>query len=155
MTDTIKTLEETRALDSPERVAAFDRAVQELPRTLSSADIERLLKVFDDNTPWPDVMFTLVHRIEDTPVGVEERALVRSLPTFAMEAPWWAGVLTIGILNEPASRDALVGVASTADARSREALLGVLARIASESHDVGHIARDVAAAIDMRIGDHN
>lgn len=146
MTDAIRDLVAARSLDSPETIAAFEEAVSRLPKRPTGEEIEQLLPVFDDETAYPEVMFELLHVIEDADVGVEELAVARALPSLDVHSPWWSEVLVIRMLNNSASQPLLVE-AALRNPPSKQALLKVLGRIAQGGDAVAGLAREAIAQL--------
>jgi hypothetical protein len=145
----IETLAAARMLRTHEEVRAFDGALAELVKQRDPSDLPALLRVFVDATEDPDnVMWGLVHHVEDfEPVAYAE-AFVACLPDTVPSAREWMTILAIRQLNVAEARAWLIHAGSRADAAARGRLMEILAEIADYPQDVGGRARQALDGLD-------
>lgn len=141
MNDPVTDLIDARSLNSEQEISRFIAALQRLPSEPSAELVDQLLRVFDDETQLPDVMFDVVHLIERARPGVEEDALLHSLVEMVSRAPWWTETLLMRLLNNVPSRAALI-VATARAPEASAALLALLGNIAQGSDDVARRAAE-------------
>jgi primosomal protein N' len=134
--DLIKTLQMNRLLRSPAEVEAFDdalAAIADLPEAEIGPYLPRLFLVFDDACVQPEVMWGLLHLIEDYDLEPMMRAYVSVIPTMLRQAPDWTLRITNRVLNSEHDRRALKALLSVLPSAERQALHAVLAQIASKT----------------------
>jgi hypothetical protein len=142
MIDLLAVLAASARLKTEDDVIAFEQALADLPDILGYDDVRRLLEVFRDDTEHPEVMFALVHRVEATDRGVEERAVVSQLAALAAGAPGWAEVIVMRLLNDETARVNLISLARHADAVNKASLTRMLQSLSSGSDQVARYAAD-------------
>jgi hypothetical protein len=132
--DLIATLEANRRLGTPEQVIIFDRAVQDLAResTLSPNDLTGLFRIFDDATGNEEIMFGLVHLVEDAALDDFLAGFLESLGELEARAPGWAKLFHYRILNSERAREAYSTLALSASEAARTAGSRILRAIISE-----------------------
>ncbi|OOG94109.1 Imm30 family immunity protein [Bacillus pseudomycoides] len=95
----IKRLYSCRFLTNQSECEEFDNALE----NLADCDDEKLIKelclVFEDETQEEEVMFGLVHLIEDFEVGKYLTEMPKALPKMVENAKEWAMLLNKRILN--------------------------------------------------------
>lgn len=142
----IRTLEMNRLLGTPEQLRAFDKTVQDLSGEpgLTPADLPRLFGVFDDGCKNEEVMFGLVHFVEDFDLTHFLRGFIAALKDLSARAPGWAKLFHYRILNSERARPLFIELLESADQGTRRAAAGILREIAREESGPLH---DRAAAV--------
>jgi hypothetical protein len=134
MATPIETLLANRGLSTKAEVTAFDAALVELSRLgVSAADLDELLLVLIDDTDDHEVMFGLVHLIEDSSPEAELAALFRVLPALADQAPEWVMTLHYRLLNDATSRSLYPHLLADASSAALEAARDILEVIAEDT----------------------
>ncbi|WP_180853264.1 Imm30 family immunity protein [Stenotrophomonas maltophilia] len=101
-------LRASRMLTS-EDVAVFDRTVQALSGLeFSSRELGVLFSMFADDTPHEEVMWGLLHLVEDSDGDRMVSALVLSAPYMRTVAPEWLETFIFRLLNSDPYRDRLI-----------------------------------------------
>ena len=101
-------LRASRMLTS-EEVAVFDRTVQALSGLeFSSRELGVLFSMFADDTPHEEVMWGLLHLVEDSDGDRMISALVQSAPYMRTVAPEWLETFICRLLNSDPYRDRLI-----------------------------------------------
>lgn len=145
----IESLAAARMLRTPEEVQAFDRALAELTERPGLADLPDLLRVFTDATEDPsNVMWGLLHHVEDFEPAAYAEAFVECLPETVPSARQWMTTLAIRQLNVDEARAMLVGVGRRANLAARGRLMEILTEIAAYPQDVGGRAREALEGLD-------
>jgi hypothetical protein len=114
--ETVKQLEANRRMRSSEEVVAFEKALEYISTLNKLNDLElleRLHLVFDDDTEHHEIMFGLVHLLENADVDMQIIALVKALPRLKALAPEWAKILHFRLLNDAVSRESYREVLKT------------------------------------------
>ncbi|WP_137189568.1 Imm30 family immunity protein [Stenotrophomonas rhizophila] len=132
-----ETLMQTRLLSSQREVKEFDAALEELSNTqLSESDISQLFTVFIDRTDKEDVMYGLLHLIEESDDKLMITALLAQVPYMENFAPQWLETFIYRILNNEKCRETLTNHLSTAAKTSaRDGVIKVLSRIQTNSSE--------------------
>jgi hypothetical protein len=100
---------------------------------LDDADLAASLALlFDDNEPHDELMFSLIHFIEQLPSKAYIAALLASAPSLAKTAPYWATVLLIRVLNSEETRLDLVRQLRGAPPAARSAIKSVTEALIQE-----------------------
>jgi hypothetical protein len=107
----------------------FDVLLSEIASLNDPSCIRHLLKLFNDEAQYDELMFSIIHTIESFDVQVYIAQIMRELPSLFRSSPRWAIVLHMRILNDPESRSAYASALQSlqpAEAHaSREILNGV------------------------------
>lgn len=81
------------------------RVALDLPHEISDTNnptaIERLILVMDDNFPYDEFMYSIIHCIEKFEDEIYLSHLLKTIPEFIYRAPRWASILHMRILNSP------------------------------------------------------
>jgi hypothetical protein len=83
-----------------EDIKVFEEGVWKLAESQEEETFKNLIELFDDKTPYPEVMFNLVHALESYP---DEKYIILVLDAFTSKnyvCKEWYARLIIRILNE-------------------------------------------------------
>ena len=142
----VAALRANRELATPEQVKAWDQAIAQFP--VDPSFLRELHLVFTDATKNEEVMFGLVHVLEDYDMDVQLAAFVSALPEMLKDAREWVLTLTWRILNDAKSREAYKAVLKAADPGARDAARGILEEVArDEKPPLQTGAQEVLAAL--------
>lgn len=103
-------------------VVEVDRAISVVKSSKDVCGVSRLLSLLDDGAAYDESMFSIIHAAEDSDDLTYANAFVDSVPALVRQAPRWASIILMRILNNENSRRALVGVARSAPEDSRLSL---------------------------------
>lgn len=106
--DLIETAHANRLMRDRAEVEAFERALGEYAARVDPADLPRLFALFDDNTSHHEVMFGLVHLLDEFPPAAWVRAYLDALPRVCSGAAEWADTLMARAVNDPDTSACLV-----------------------------------------------
>lgn len=137
----IETLQSNKLLEDAEQVRAFDAAVGTLAGQpeLAVAALPRLFGVFDDNCKNEEVMFGLLHLVEDFALDDFLRGLLDALAQMEARAPRWAKLFHYRILNSPHALPTFGALlAGTGDQMARRAAAAILQEIVAEEKGALH-----------------
>ena len=92
-------LYKARELASPEQVSIFEEVVVDLQDEGSIKSLQCLLRAFDDSTQQKEVMWSLVHAVEDFDLDTYVSELVVTIPSMIGHAREWMLTLLKRILS--------------------------------------------------------
>lgn len=132
--DLIAALLANARLGTPEQVAAFDRALHGLvqDRSLTPPDLSALFTVFDDACENEEVMFGLVHLVEDFALEDFLRGFIAAVGDLDARAPGWAKLFHYRILNSERARPLYSWLVGRADEATRITISRILRSIATQ-----------------------
>ncbi|MGG3928315.1 Imm30 family immunity protein [Metabacillus fastidiosus] len=96
----IKRLYDCRLLTNELEYEEFDNILEKLADCTDEKIIQELCMVFDDETEEEEIMFGLVHLIEDFDMEKYLTEMPRALPKMIENAKEWAMILNRRILND-------------------------------------------------------
>lgn len=142
----VATLRANRDLATPDQVKAWDQAIAQFP--VDPSFLRELHLVFTDATQNYEVMFGLLHVLEDYDMDVQLAAYVSALPDMLAEAREWAFRLTWRILNDAPSREAYKAVLKAAEPAAAAVARAILEEVArDEKPPLQTSAQEVLAAL--------
>ena len=105
--DLIDILQKNNDLTSYEKVLAFDECLGILSEIngIGKQDIVSLFQVFTDKTGNEEVMFGLVHFIEDFQLDLIVESFIEAVPKMNSKASEWTKTFHYRILNSEAARE--------------------------------------------------
>jgi hypothetical protein len=130
----VRRLESNSLLGTPEQVAAFDEALQELAGAggMGAEELADLFSVFDDRCEDEEVMYGLLHLIEDSDLRDMLRAFIAAAPGMAEKARGWVNVFHYRILNSDRARAQYGELLAGSDADTRDLIRRLLTEIATD-----------------------
>lgn len=99
-----------------------DDAVAGVAALDDAASIGPLLRLLDDQAEYDELMFSLIHAAEAFDDRVYAEHFVGVIGAVRTQAPGWASIVLMRILNNDNARTELVRVLSSASAQAREAV---------------------------------
>lgn len=124
-------LKANRHMRSDEQFRAFEGALIFLAVHPDPNDLMDLHLALDDDCDQHEVMFGLVHFIEDFDMDAQMRAFLDVMPELIVQAPDWTRTLTVRILNNEAARVHYKGLFQSAPSTQASVARGVLEKIVS------------------------
>ena len=127
----IKALKFNRHMRSDQEFRAFEDALAFLAAHPDPNDLPDLHLALDDDCDQHEVMFGLVHFIEDFDLDAQIRAFLSVMPEMTVQAPSWTRTLTVRILNNEEARVHYKGLLQAAPPAQKSVARGVLEKIAA------------------------
>lgn len=124
----IQIMKNNNLLRTDEEVVLFENALAELPENVlnNKPDLEDLFSVFDDYCVQKDVMWGLLHFIEDADDKTFVEVLVESTSKMVVKAKDWTEIFYCRVLNNATTqkilRDIMISRKLLAQDSSREVL---------------------------------
>jgi len=135
-----------RHLRSPGEIEQFDKALEELSAEgdLEVKDIQDLFLVFDDDCDNEEVMYGLVHFLEDLDLNTLLERFIEAVPNLSAQAPEWAKVFLYRILNTDNARVMFKKMLSGSNPDSRRIVYEMLSEMSqTESAPLSTYAKTV------------
>lgn len=130
--ETIKQLYGARMLSTSSDYELFDDALEKLEQTITADDVCQICKVFHDNTNDDEVMFGLVHVIEQLERDEYLKCIAKCTPNME-EAPEWAKLLNKRILNSQQDFNEYITIIINLDVHSKDKILTLLKAIKNDN----------------------
>ncbi|MBU3134568.1 hypothetical protein KPL40_19355 [Clostridium gasigenes] len=129
----LEKLKNNRLLRNREEFINFEEAVEVLADVRDCKIIVELCKCLDDNTEDEEVMFGLVHLIEDFDEKEGLLEFAKAVPEMLPQAKRWVKILHYRILNDVPSRRIYKSVLKDLDYNNNQVITKVLYEIADEN----------------------
>ena len=107
----------------------FDELVQEAALDTNDCSIQVLLKSFDDQCPYDELMFSVVHAIESRERSSYLNCLLSTLAETRNRAPKWSRILHTRIMNSPVVFESYLNLLPGSRESSRVALRSIFTEI--------------------------
>lgn len=145
MNPQIKRLRAIHRLETAAQLDQYDKLIGQLARAepLDPALLPDLLGSFFDDTEAREVMWGLVHHVEDYPAEVYVPRLAEALPQMATQAREWALLLLRRVLNDDAYRALLRDAYRDAPAARQAAMRRLLDDLVQEDATVDAVVNEV------------
>jgi len=101
--DVEEKLKKYARFETEQDIAKFDELLSQISEKRDPKFIPVLMEIFDDNTEFPEVMYTVVHALEYYPDEVHAKAVIESIPFMLSHAPNWLLRLIYAIFNARSS----------------------------------------------------
>src|SRR4051812_35904887 len=101
MNKNIQILLNNRELDTPQKVKAFDETLGEMSDDLDPESLSDMFRVLSDKTEQHEVMFGVIHYIEEYEPENIVNALLDSIEYLRANANEWLKIIFYRILNSP------------------------------------------------------
>ncbi|MCK4259681.1 MAG: hypothetical protein KAX49_11925 [Halanaerobiales bacterium] len=131
----IKRLKQNRLIRNKEEFDNFELGLRNLAEVNDSNVIANLCEVFDDNTEDEEVMFGLVHLIEDFEMEKGILETVKAVPHMMIKAKRWTKILHYRILNDDDSREIYENILAKVEENTKQIILSLLIEIKKEDSD--------------------
>ena len=107
----------------------FEAVLAKFIELRSAAIIQPLIDFFDDDAPFDEVMFSIVHTIETFEDETYVRVLLEKAASFCEASPRWALIVFIRALNSEGTQHELVRQLRDADDTTKAAVRNLMERI--------------------------
>jgi hypothetical protein len=95
--------------------------------------IGRLLPLFDDETEFDEVMFSIIHTMENCTGAAYVREILNYLESFFAHSTRWTVVISMRIMNSPAAMAAFAHEIGSLTAKQKLAVRNVLESVRSKN----------------------
>lgn len=149
-TECIRALEENSRLSIPTEIRAFDMALERLVggRLLTPSDLPILFRIFRDDCEDEEVMFGLVHLVENFPLEDFLTGFLRAVPEMCERAPEWTRIFHYRVINSQSAREMIKALLPQQDIVVRQTVRAVLLHIVStEGPILAERARNLMEAV--------
>jgi hypothetical protein len=107
-----------------------DEIIAQITNYEDPYSIELLVPLFDDEYPYDEAMYSIIHSIETFDDNTYVKHILRTIPNFIYNAPRWASIVHMRILNSDETRLAYIKeCAKNATLEQRVALKKLLTSI--------------------------
>lgn len=130
--ESINKLLATKKLSTNEECIEFEAALRELQNNLSVEDIDSLSEVFWDDTEDYEVMFGLIHMIEDMRGEAYLNKIAVCTPKMK-EAHEWAMTLNKRIINSPEYYTMYINTIRSLDESEKNSILALLEDVKNDN----------------------
>ncbi|MDY7006710.1 MAG: Imm30 family immunity protein [Cyanobacteriota bacterium] len=96
----IKILQENRLMKTPQEINIFEETLEKIAQNPNDNNLKDLHLILDDNCQHPEIMFSLVHFLEDFDLQKQIQALIEVIPQLMNAAPEWAKIIHYRIIND-------------------------------------------------------
>ncbi len=96
----LKILQENRLLKTPQEIKLFEETLEKIAKYPKDDNLKELHLILDDNCEHPDVMFSLVHFLEDFDLQKQIPAFIEVIPQLMITAPEWTKIIHYRMIND-------------------------------------------------------
>ena len=96
----IKILQENRLMKTPQEINLFEETLEKLAKYPDDKDLKDLHLILDDNCEHPEIMFSLLHFLEDFEPQQQIQAFIEVIPQLMITAPEWTKIIHYRIMND-------------------------------------------------------
>lgn len=135
----LKELYDKRLMKNEDEIRQFEETLAMIIANEDVSIIPSLCKVLDDDTECSEVMFGLIHSIEDLYKNDIERGLAlvaKSVPSSISYSKEWMEILHCRILNHSRVRSVYRKVLTNVDPLTADVIKGFLVEIKKEDPDI-------------------
>jgi len=125
----IRKLEEIDRARGDAFVNNFESTLGEIAQQGDPKSIRMLLNFFEDESPFDEVMFSIIHTIEIFDDATFVREILEAAPSFCQQSPRWASILLMRILNSESTRPELVRQLRDASSETKGVVRSLLEKI--------------------------
>lgn len=128
----VQRLQQNKFLRNRNEVQEFEEAIENIMSLKDVKLIKDLCSGFDDQTEQHEVMFGLLHAVEDFEGEEGLLEIAKAIPIMLPQAKEWATILHYGILNDDPSRAQYGKILSQVNLSVRHTIVGILKEIKDE-----------------------
>ncbi|NEO52087.1 MAG: hypothetical protein F6K54_02705 [Okeania sp. SIO3B5] len=96
----IKMLQENRLMKTPQEINIFEETLEKIAKHPNDENLKDLHLILDDNCEHPEIMFSLVHFLEDFELQKQIPAFIEVIPQLMITAPEWTKIIHYRIIND-------------------------------------------------------
>jgi hypothetical protein len=128
----LKELDRYRDFETEGNIDKFDEVLGKIAKLNDPMSIGSLVKYFDDDSDYHEVLFGIVHLVEEFDDHTYLTELLPSMPWMVENSPYWGKVLHYRILNSPATFNEYINVLPSLSGDVKNHLKKLLAEIKNE-----------------------
>jgi hypothetical protein len=140
-------LNKYRNFENDENISKFEEVLGDIAALKDPNSIPKLVNYFDDKSEYPDVIFGIVHLIEEFDDHTYLQKLLPSMPLLTQKSPYWAKVLHYRIMNSPSTLDEYLKVSGSLPEGTRQALKKLLIDIKHEDKEFDTYCNNLIAKL--------
>ncbi len=95
----IKILQENRLMKTPQEINLFEETLEKLAKYPDDKHLKDLHLILDDNCEHPEIMFSLLHFLEDFETQQQIQAFIEVIPHLMITAPDAAAAAPLGVAS--------------------------------------------------------
>ena len=96
----IKILQENRLMKTPQEINLFEETLEKLAKYPDDKHLKDLHLILDDNCEHPEIMFSLLHFLEDFEPQQQIQAFIEVIPQLMITAPEWTKIIHYRMIND-------------------------------------------------------
>jgi hypothetical protein len=121
--------------DASNYVVEFEEILSKFVLLRDYRSIKFLINLLDDECDYDELMFSIIHTVEDFEEVVYAREIGENISSVFLKAPEWAKLVLIRILNSPSSSNAFRDVINNLPKNERMEVVTILEVIKDENSD--------------------
>ncbi len=145
----INDLEKYRNFNIDDNVKKFEEVLGYIARLKDPRSISKLISFFDDSSEYEEVIFGIVHLIEEFDDYTYLHELAPALPWMVKNVPYWAKILHYRILNSHTTLDEYLKLISSFSDEVKLALRKLLVLIKNEDTEFADRCNKLILKIDQ------
>ena len=98
--DLIKILQENRLMKTSQEINLFEETLEKLTKYPDDKHLKDLHLILDDNCEHPEIMFSLLHFLEDFEPQQQIQAFIEVIPQLMITAPEWTKIIHYRMIND-------------------------------------------------------
>ena len=96
----IKILQENRLMKTPQEIKLFEETLEKIAKYPKDDNLKELHLILDDNCEHPEIMFSLLHFLEDFEPQQQIQAFIEVIPQLMITAPEWTKIIHYRMIND-------------------------------------------------------
>ncbi|NEQ35778.1 MAG: hypothetical protein F6K40_05560 [Okeania sp. SIO3I5] len=96
----IKILQENRLMKTPQEIKIFEETLEKIAQHPNNYNLKDLHLILDDNCQHPEIMFSLVHFLEDFELQKQTQVFIEVIPQLMITASEWTKIIHYRIIND-------------------------------------------------------
>lgn len=128
-------LDKYRNFESDENIPKFEEILGDIAKLKDPNVIRKLVNYLDDDSEYPDVIFAIVHLIEEFDDHTYLQELLPSISLLTQNSPYWAKVLHYRIMNSSTTLTEYSKISSSLSEDTKQALKKLLVEIKKEDKE--------------------
>lgn len=128
-------LDKYRNFENDENIPRFEEILGDIAKLKDPNVIQKLVNYLDDDSEYPDVIFGVVHLIEEFDDHTYLQKLLPNISSLIQKSPYWAKVLHYRIMNSPATLEEYLKVSTSLSEEAKQALKKILLEIKNEDKE--------------------
>jgi len=128
----LEKLNKYQNFDINNNIEQFEKTLDDIGKLNNSQSIGNLVKYFNDESDYPEILFNIVHLIETFDDHTYLNELLPSMPWMVKNTPDWAKTLHYRILNSPKTYELYIDIFPSLSQQIKSCLKQLLSEIKKE-----------------------